>query len=166
MQTPTTQVARAAVSVIQPGDPFVVRLDLPGSGSARYEDDVQRRVVAERVIGQDPHALGAADGCGVLGDEQDVVLAAPQFGGGGEHLPRTGEVEFLHGVEEQDSVRGHGQLPQRAASAMVSIRVLRGGVDLSRSSSDATEKGGAFSGRRCAWATISSVRVVAIDSRG
>ena len=44
-----------------------------GAGAARHQQHVQRRMVVQRVVRQDPHALGAAHRPGPLGDEHAGV---------------------------------------------------------------------------------------------
>ena len=75
-----------------------------GALAARHHEDVEGGRVRERAVGQDPHPLGAADGVGRLGDQDDPVAV---HGPHREHLVRADEVELLRPVEDQDPGRGH-----------------------------------------------------------
>jgi hypothetical protein len=79
----------------------------PGALTTRHEQDVQRRMVAERMVGQHPEPLAAAHGAGSLSDGHRGVRAVAEHGRRGEHLPRPDEVQFLDTVEHHQSIRGH-----------------------------------------------------------
>jgi hypothetical protein len=79
--------------------------------TAGHDDDVERRMVVEGSVGQQPHALAAADRLQTCRHEQHPVgRCAPtleQRRRGGEDLPRTGDVELLRAVEDQHPDRAH-----------------------------------------------------------
>jgi hypothetical protein len=99
----------------QPGEhSLVVRLP-PRAHAPRDEDQIERRRVGPRRIGKDAHPLRAANGPGLLRDEQGLdLLRAGRIAPLDHHprrpedLPRADEIELFRVVEDDDADGRHG----------------------------------------------------------